>query len=156
MNRSEIQALRSSILRTMLSIRSVTRPLKPGPAGEAKDSETWEGNLYGRPAERLIIYLRSSGCAWAMDLSKPYRFRAGCLDCEHSVADTTYGNRISADLYLKQFLGKFEQHDLRRYPILCLYNAGSFFNEKELPVEGRRKILQRIAANGHVKRLVVE
>jgi radical SAM enzyme (TIGR01210 family) len=140
----------------MESIRNIPKPLKPGPAGKAKGSEIWEGNLDGEPANRLIIYLRSSGCSWVVDSNNPNRFHAGCLDCEHSITDTTYGVPISTANYFRQFIQEFEHYDLQTCPVLCLYNEGSFFNEQELPADARRQILKHIAANGHVKRLVLE
>jgi hypothetical protein len=127
-----------------------------GPPDEAKNKETWEGHLKGKSVKRLVIYLRSSGCSWAMDLQKPGQMLAGCLDCEHSVAETTYGKPISAEDYIKQFRGKYQEFEDRECPILCLYNEGSFFNEKELPAEARKEILRDIAKNPKVKRLVLE
>ena len=156
MTKDQINSLRKRIGRTMESIRNIPRPLNPGSPTEAKKSERWEGNLDGESADRLVIYLRSSGCSWAIDLQKPGHLLPGCLDCEHSVAETTYGRPISAADYLKQFRGKFHDFGVKRCPILCLYNEGSFFNEKELPAEARRQILRDIADDGHVKRLVLE
>lgn len=156
MTNSELNALRLRVIRVMQSIRNIPRPLNPGAPDKAKTSETWEGNLGGHPADRLVIYLRSSGCTWAMSHHKPDQFLAGCLDCEHSVAGTTYGRPISAEDYIKQFMDKFQNFKARKCPILCLYNEGSFFNEEELPARARRHILKSIAAEGHVRRLVLE
>ena len=83
--------------------------------------------------------------------------QAGCLDCEHSVADTTYGVPIAPEQYVKQFEGQYRLYNnFTNYPILCLYNEGNFFNKNELPERARRDILKIIAANRNIKRLVLE
>jgi radical SAM enzyme (TIGR01210 family) len=152
-----LRDLKLDILAVMRSIRSVTRPLNPGPPDSAKGSEIWEGNLGGKPAKRAIIYLRSSGCAWAIRRGRDeLAFLAGCLDCEHSVADTTYGVPISAKLYIKQFMAEYQKHDFQDIPILCVYNEGNFFNEEELPAEARREILRVIGADRGIRRLILE
>jgi radical SAM enzyme (TIGR01210 family) len=45
---------------------------------------------------------------------------------------------------------------MRRFPILCVYNEGSFFNEDELPPDARQHILRLIAGNPYVKSVILE
>src|SRR5580692_2917503 len=154
-----IETLRRDVLTAMMSIRSATKPLIPGKPESAKTSEEWEGNLGGQPTKRVIIYLRSSGCTWAIGRRRDNGvlvYRPGCLDCEHSVADTTYGTPISAKHYIGQFMREYQKYDFDNSPILCLYNEGNFFNELELPAEARREILRTIGADKRIKRLILE
>jgi len=141
----------------MKQIRETT-PRVPVSPDKAKGSEVWEGYFAGQPIERVIIYLRSSGCFWAMKIKPDGRteFKPGCLDCEHSVAGTTFGRPISVVDYIKQFVSEFEKYDFSKYPMLCLYNEGNFFNEKELPKEARLDILKIIAGDPNIKAVVLE
>jgi len=152
-----ISALRRDVLSVMQSIREYTRPLNPGRPDAAKTSELWEGNLNGQPTKRVIIYLRSSGCTWAVGRRRGVlRFQPGCLDCEHSVADTTYGVPISTKHYIGQFTAEYEKQNFEDSPILCLYNEGNFFNEAELPADARQEMLRIVGSDKRIKRLVLE
>jgi hypothetical protein len=149
--------LRSEVGDVMKWIRTQTPRLELS-TEQAKGTEVWEANVHGLPTERVIIYLRSSGCFWAIKPRKNGEpiFRAGCLDCEHSVAETTFGLPVSADSYVQQFLGAYRAYDFSNYRVLCLYNEGNFFNNQELPTEARRKILEIIAADPNIEVVVVE
>jgi hypothetical protein len=155
-NLTDLDELRKQVTDIMQLIRSRT-PRLTFPHNEAKASEIWEGNLDGKAIERIIIYLRSRGCFWALKLgSASHEFLAGCLDCEHSVAETTFGTAVSAESYFEQFMMEYKKYDFSKYPMLCLYNEGNFFNEDELPINARNSILQCIADNPHIKTLVLE
>ncbi|MEC0090188.1 radical SAM protein [Paenibacillus macquariensis] len=154
---TSVKKLRKDISSVMIQIRKQTPRLSLSP-DKVKGSEVWEGNFQGQPIERVIIYLRSSGCFWSMRTAEDGQIdlKAGCLDCEHSVADTTFGKPISAQSYIKQFLGAYEEYDFSKYPVLCLYNEGSIFNNVELPDEARRTILKIIAADPNIKSVILE
>lgn len=152
-----LKKLRHDLLDLMKRVRASMPPEQVSP-DTAKMTEEWEGFFDGKSTRRVIIYLRSSGCAWAIKVgsSQHEPFRPGCFDCSHSVAGTTRGIPISADSYVRQFKTAFEQVDFSRSPMLCLYNEGSFFNEHELPREARRYMLQVIAADRHIQGLILE
>jgi hypothetical protein len=152
----EIKSLRQKIAHSMVNIRRRTPFINPSPF-TAKGSEIWEGRLDDQPVERVIIYLRSCGCSWVVDTkaNKP-RIKAGCLDCEHSLAGTTFGTPIAAAAYISQFESEFDKFDFSKYPIFSLYNEGSFFNKAELPLTARREILKRIAETPGIKSLILE
>jgi archaeosine synthase beta-subunit len=140
----------------MLRIRSRTEQTS-FPLDTAKSSEVWEANLSGQPIQRVIIYLRSSGCSWALHLGQePTAFKPGCLDCEHSVAETTFGKPIPAASYIRQFLGEYSKYDFSKHPMLCIYNEGSFFNEAELPREARLEILRTVGSDSNVRAVILE
>ena len=152
-----VQSLKEKIIFTMQKIRSLTPHEVVNPA-LAKGSEVWNGIYNGREVNRIIIYLRSSGCSWAISSTKGEKsvFRAGCLDCEHSVAGTTFGKPITSQHYVEQFITEYEKYDFSEAPILCLYNEGNFFNESELPHDARVEILRIISQNKTIKSLIVE
>lgn len=147
--------LRNRISQVMLRIRNLT-PKVPVSPTQAKGSEVWEGYLDGESVKRVIIYLRSSGCWWAVSTGKTPRLKPGCLFCEHSVAQTTFGKPISTKDYVEQFIKEFQKYDYKEHPILCVYNEGNFFNENELPAEARREILRIISHNRDIKSVILE
>lgn len=152
----QVKHLRAEIASVMKKIRSYTPRINYS-SELAKASEVWEGYFDGHSIERVIIYLRSSGCFWAINTIKgKTEFKAGCLDCEHSVAGTTFGQPISPAAYVKQFVSEYSKYDFSMYPMLCLYNEGNFFNEKELPREARIDILKLIASEPNIKAVVLE
>jgi radical SAM enzyme (TIGR01210 family) len=107
------------------------------------------GSIDGKPIERVILILRGCGCEWAN------KKNGGCSMCGH-LAGSSKGKDIPIEDLKKQFDTTMDQYDFRRYPMLCLYNGGSFLNEKEIPITLRRYLLRRIAAIPHIKRLIIE
>lgn len=150
------QELVKRIGRIMVHIREGTPDARGSPR-EAKGSEIWSACVENARAQRLIIYLRSRGCFWSVGRLKDGKpkLQPGCLDCEHSVAGTTLGRRVTADDYIAQFEREYSKYD-KNIPIVAVYNEGNFFNDDELPQEARRQILRRISANRHVHTVVLE
>jgi archaeosine synthase beta-subunit len=146
--------LRSEIIDFMCQVRSKISCTTISP-DIAKGSEVWEGRLDGHKVNRVIIYLRSSGCTWA--IAKPSgAFQAGCFECEHGIAGTTLGIPIAPQSYIAQFLNEYNKYDFSDSPILCLYNEGSFFNPHELPVVARQQMLKVIAGNKNIRKVIIE
>ena len=108
--------------------------------------EIFEGVNY----KRAVVYLMSNGCEWALKSAH------GCLMCGHLAKQTRRDMVISVEDYLNQFEEEFEQIDFKQYPILNLYNNGSFINDNEIPAEARRGMLRKINQNPHIKMLVIE
>jgi hypothetical protein len=100
--------------------------------------------------KRAVVYLMSNGCEWALKSAH------GCLMCGHLAKQTRREIAISVDDYLKQFEEEFELIDFQKYPILNLYNNGSFINDSEIPTEARRGMLKKINQNPYIKMLVIE
>jgi len=100
--------------------------------------------------ERAVIYLMSNGCEWALKSAH------GCVMCGHVAKQTRRDKAIPVDDYLKQFDEVFEKIDFKKYPILNLYNNGSFINDNEIPPEARRGILKKVNSNPDIKMLVLE
>jgi radical SAM enzyme (TIGR01210 family) len=100
--------------------------------------------------KRAVIYLMSNGCEWALKSAH------GCVMCGHLAKQIRQNKAISVDDYLKQFDEEFEKIDFKSYPILNLYNNGSFINDNEIPPEARKGILKKINNNPDIKMLVLE
>jgi len=139
---------RQRVLSLNRRIRQVA-PRVPVDLTRVAQSEVKVGFLDGHRIDRVIIILRSRGCEWAL------RSHGGCTMCGHYVG-TTRGARVPGDLYLSQFLSEFESIDFRRYPMLCVYNSGSFLNPREVEPATRRAILEAIARNAHIQHVIVE
>lgn len=99
---------------------------------------------------RAVMYLMSNGCEWALKSAH------GCTMCGHLAKQTRKDDTISVDNYLQQFEEEFEKIDFKKYPLLNLYNNGSFLNDNEIPPEARRQMLIKINANPYIKMLVLE
>jgi radical SAM enzyme (TIGR01210 family) len=75
--------------------------------------------------------------------------------CGHYTG-TSYGEKFPYQYFIIQFQKEFLKYDFRKYPIICVYNAGSFLNENEIPAVARREIFQIIAGNPHIKVVTIE
>jgi radical SAM enzyme (TIGR01210 family) len=109
------------------------------------------GFANGRSIERVVTTLRSNGCTWALSDESG----GGCTMCGH-MAGCSRGKTIDADLLLKQFTAVFKRLDFFKYPMLCLYNSGSFLKADEVPKKVRKAILQMIAEEDDIEHLIIE
>jgi radical SAM enzyme (TIGR01210 family) len=75
--------------------------------------------------------------------------------CGH-LSGSSRGRFIPAHSMKKQFDNAINQYDFRKYPMLCLYNGGSFLNEKEISTKMRHYMLKKINTIPHIKRLIIE
>jgi radical SAM enzyme (TIGR01210 family) len=76
--------------------------------------------------------------------------------CGHLARQTRQETRLSADDHVRQFQAEFKRLDFRQYPLLNLFNNGSFLNDNEIAPAARRRILQQINANPHIRMVVLE
>lgn len=112
--------------------------------------EFQKGFLEEKPIRRGIIYLRSSGCPWMLKDKN-----GGCFMCGH-LFGTTFDKPITADDYKAQFDGIIGHSDFAEIPMLSIYNAGSFFNDEELPADARKYICDRLNEIPHIKHVIFE
>jgi hypothetical protein len=75
--------------------------------------------------------------------------------CGH-IAEHALWEKFEPELFVKQFSHEYSKYNFSYYPTLCLYNNGSFLNERELPLEARNKILDIIAKNDNIKQFIFE
>ncbi len=109
-----------------------------------------EEHFKGENYSRAVMYLLSNGCEWALKSAN------GCTMCGHLAQQTRRVEQISDEDLVSQFNKEFSQIDFSKYPLLNLYNNGSFFNDKEISPNAREKILQIIKSNKDIKMLVLE
>lgn len=121
-------------------------PVREFNTRKASYSEVREENFRGKNVQRVVIFLRSTGCEWAL--------RSGCTMCGH-LSEQARKN-IPAEQYVEQFISEYKKYDFGGYPVLDLYNNGSFFNDNELPGKARRRILEIIAKNKDIEMVVLE
>jgi radical SAM enzyme (TIGR01210 family) len=143
-------ASRKRLAAVLHSIHDLIPPQRPD-TSRVGDWERRNFYLDGRAAERLIIYMRSSGCKWMLDREN----HGGCFMCGH-LAGTTRGSQLSPSEYISQFDSLLGSVDIREFPVLCIYNAGSFFNDEEVPPAARDHVFQTIASFQHVKHVIFE
>ncbi|MCU0287794.1 MAG: ACP S-malonyltransferase [Acidobacteria bacterium] len=108
--------------------------------------EVFEGINY----KRSVIFLMSNGCEWALNSAH------GCTMCGHLAKQIRRGTPIPAEDFITQVSREFERHDFKNYPLLNIYNNGSFLNDNEIPAAARRAILKRVGENPDIKMLVLE
>ena len=100
--------------------------------------------------KRAVMFLLSNGCEWAL------KDGHGCTMCGHLAKQTRTAETVTTTEYLQQFNEEFDKIDFKEFPLLNLYNNGSFFNDKEIAPEARIEILKRIGREKDVKMVVLE
>jgi radical SAM enzyme (TIGR01210 family) len=125
-------------------------PKRPIDYTKVGDFEIRGGFIEGRKINRLIIYLRSFGCEYMLNDDN-----GGCTMCGH-LAGTSRGERISDDAFIKQFDTILTEVDLTNISMICIYNAGSFFNDIELPDIVRMHIYKELTTINNIKSIIFE
>ncbi|UCH92324.1 MAG: archaeosine biosynthesis radical SAM protein RaSEA, partial [Candidatus Aminicenantes bacterium] len=113
-------------------------------------TEIREENFKGKNYKRAVMYLMSNGCEWALKDGN------GCTMCGHLAKQTRRTGKISAQEFYHQFISEFKTIDFNQYPLLNLYNNGSFLNDNEMPEAAMKKILETINQDSAIKMLVLE
>ncbi len=111
--------------------------------------EIGAGSIDGVSVERVIAILRGCGCEWAL------KTEGGCTMCGH-LSGSSMGKEIPSQSMKNQFDFVMNRYDFDKYPLLCLYNGGSFLNEKEISSDLRKYMLERISGVAGIKRLIIE
>ncbi len=93
----------------------------------------------GVSANRLMVALRTSGCAYARSAS------SGCTFCGF-IELTTKGQPVSDEDILDQFYTTVESYDFFRENIaeIDIYNSGSFLSDSEISPFVRQQIFRKI------------
>lgn len=106
--------------------------------------------LHGEYVDRLVLFLRGTGCTWAND-------NGGCTFCGFWNA-TNFGNKIPNEDYLHQVSLVLSNSDViaQNYPIFSLYNDGSLFEEREIDFDVVLQICSMIAEVPSARRIVIE
>ncbi len=129
------------------------RLFNPNKVAEIEINKFW---FDGRTIDRIMVVLRSTGC-------EHYETKSGCSMCAHY--DGTTENPVRAIEYMNQWKsvisGKaleahVENFDINNYPVLCLYNLGSFLNPKEIPPSAARGMFKSISSLKGIEKTIIE
>lgn len=110
-----------------------------------------------KTVNRVMIVLRANGC-------EHYKKNGGCSMCSH-FNGTDRNSNITTEDYIKQWdsvvNGKgLEQENtkfnLNDYPVVCVYNLGSFLNEKEISNEAVKYIFKSLDNFKNIKKVIIE
>ena len=132
----------------ILRYYSAATPLKNFRRDQVAKMDVRIGQLGGKPAKRLVIHLRSNGCGWKRS--------GGCTMCGFWAETAQQKDKISVEDFVHQFEGVLKRFDIREYPIVCIYNAGSILNEQEIPIEALERIVKMISAVPEIAQVVFE
>jgi len=116
-------------------------------------SDIRAGNLNGRPVKRICILLESKGCGWL--LKNNHYSLVGCTICSYPLK-TTLGGNLHENKISSSFLKEYSKYNYENYPIICLYNSGSFLNNEEIPESVQFKILEEVFKNKDIEQIVIE
>lgn len=104
------------------------------------------------PTKRWILALPGAGCAW-------YKDTGGCTMCGFNTS--TYAYTLGGKLlpaFAFNTLVKLGWRSARKHQpeILAVFNGGSFFNEKEVPLVAQQKIYDFVGESTCIETLFVE
>jgi radical SAM enzyme (TIGR01210 family) len=135
-------------MRQLLKYYTEMTPRKEFSKNEVVKANERVGVIEGKPVKRLVIHLRSNGCGWKKS--------GGCSMCGFWAETSQMENKIEADNFVNQFEDILKRVDIRHYPLLCVYNAGSILNEKEVPFEALEKIVNIISQIPEIQQVALE
>jgi hypothetical protein len=136
-------------MRKILQSYRDSSPVKTISKNEAAAIDLRIGHIQDKPVKRLVIHFHSNGCGWK-------NTSGGCTMCGFWNETTQMKDRINADNFINQYESVLKKIDLRSYPILCLYNAGSLLNAKEVPHEALEYIFKSISTVPEIQRVAIE
>lgn len=111
----------------------------------------------GKMIDRVMIVLRANGC-------EHYKKTGGCSMCSH-FNGTPINEFISTNNYKKQWDSALNgvgiekenfKFDVNDYPVVCVYNLGSFLNSNEISDEATTYIFKTLEKCKGVKKVIIE
>jgi hypothetical protein len=137
-------------------LRDVLRGMKTGVHPKAFNpdkvarTDVRIGHVGQETVDRFVVHFRSTGCLWD-------KRAGGCTMCGFWSETAQFGRPITQRNFVNQFVDVLQSHDLRKYPVLSLYNAGSFLVEQEIPFSAVEEIFRLIAKElPDLKRVIIE
>lgn len=144
--------LREKIQQIMMDLRKNVKPNKytDHDIQNCVMTEVRQGYIDGKIVERLIIFLRGTGCYLT-------RKQGGCTFCGFYNA-TNYNNQIPDIFFITQVENVLNElgENIKKYPIICLYNDGSLLSEDEISVSVISQIFEILEQIPTVKKVVIE
>jgi radical SAM enzyme (TIGR01210 family) len=89
--------------------------------------------LNGKITDSFVIILRTRGCSWS--------HKSGCSMCGY-FNDTMWGDDVTDENLKKQFEAAMDGYNNEK--IVKIFNSGSFFDEREISIKLRYKILNKL------------
>lgn len=118
--------------------------------GEAIFVEPRKGFYNGEYVDRLVVFLRGTGCMLAKETG-------GCTFCGFYNA-TNYGKKVMDEDYMNQIKSVINDKtvEFQKYPTICLYNDGSLLREDEISFTALLEIFGMLDQIDTVKKIVIE
>jgi archaeosine synthase beta-subunit len=131
---------------------AANRKFDPTLPAEVEINKFWFEN---ETIDRIMVVLRSTGCSH-------YNSKQGCSMCAHY--DGTTDKPVTSNEYIAQWKNILSgncidsdiKFDINNYPVLCLYNLGSFLNPEEVPLEAMKEIFSSINSLKGIKKTIIE
>lgn len=107
--------------------------------------------------DRVMVVLRANGCEY-------YKKNGGCSMCSH-FNGTDRAATVTTQDYINQWesvirgIGVEKENskfDINNYPVVCVYNLGSFLNENEISSEAVEYIFKSLNNYDKVKKVIIE
>ncbi len=111
----------------------------------------------GRMIDRVMVVLRTNGC-------EHYQKTGGCSMCSH-FNGTSINELITTSNYKKQWDSVLNgdgietydfKFDLNNFPVVCIYNLGSFLNKNEISLEAAEYIFKTLDKFDGVEKAIIE
>ena len=124
--------------------------LHPSQLEQAVFTDTRQSYLHGQIVDRLVVFLRGTGCKWIEQTG-------GCTFCGFWNA-TNFGIKIPSKAYMKQLTNVINTNhgQIEGFPIVCLYNDGSMLVEEEISFNVVQDMCRLLSQRDHIQRIVLE
>jgi archaeosine synthase beta-subunit len=108
------------------------------------------GHVDQKTVDRFVVHFRSNGCLWDKQAG-------GCTMCGFWSETAQFKRPITHQNFVNQFVDVLQTHELQKYPVLSLYNAGSLLAEPEIPFSAVEEIMGLVARKlPDLKRVIIE
>ena len=108
-----------------------------------------------KTVDRVMIVLRANGC-------EHYKQDGGCSMCSH-FNGTDRNAKITTEEYIEQWKNVINgtgincnNFNLNNYPVVCVYNLGSFLNENEISKDAVSHIFKSLNSYDGIKKVIIE
>lgn len=114
--------------------KEIKKGFKPKKPDFSKPVKSWSEKdvIDKKIVDAFVIILKTRGCSWALN--------SGCSMCGY-FNDSSF-SKIDETLLLKQFQKAMEKYNDE--PIVKIFTSGSFFDEHEIPIKIRDKIINNL------------
>lgn len=133
-------------------IEIARRGVQRSPTSDYESLRSFEvlpARLNGSATQRAVIALRTRGCLWFRG------FGRGCSHCG-LVVDGLWDPDLDEDAAFDEFRAKLEGVEEKGIPVVCLYVAGSFLDDKEVSPANRARIAEALGRSATTRQVILE